>query len=54
MQYDKQRGGYILTPDEVRDLNEKMERTRRLYEQTQMVERLKLWNPSPGGKRWLN
>lgn len=54
MKYDKEKRCYILTHDEVADLNEKMERTRRLYEATETMEWLKLWTPSPGGKRWLN
>jgi hypothetical protein len=54
MKYDNERGGYVLTPDEVENLNKKMDRARRLCEEMELLERLTLWNPTPTGKRLLN
>ena len=51
MKYDKDSGGYILTPVEVDDLNELMKEAKRQYEAMKEDERLiPWWNPSTAWK----
>ena len=43
MRYDKDKGGYYLTPNEVADLNRKMADIKRQYEAMKEIDRLVPW-----------
>ena len=55
MKYDAKRGGYVLTPEEVENLNAKMEEARTLAEILEARTRFG-WPtiPAQGGKKLFN
>lgn len=55
MKYDKDRGGYVLSKEELADLNAKMEKARDLAENLALYEQLRLCLPLESrGKKLLN
>ena len=54
MKYDKDRGGYVLSRKEVEDLESMMHRAKRMCEDLEYLQALRLALPSSSGRKLPN